>query len=96
MNVTDGKLRVGVRKDEKVASDWLIIDNFKLYYYGDNSSKTPDADPTGINELRLDQAARVEFFNVKGEKLNAAQKGINIMKMTQKDGTVVVKKVAID
>lgn len=96
VNVTDGKLRVGVRKDEKVASDWLIIDNFKLYYYGDNSSKTPDADPTGINELRLDQAARVEFFNVKGEKLNAAQKGINIMKMTQKDGTVVVKKVAID
>ena len=96
VNVTDGKLRVGVRKDEKVASDWLIIENFKLYYYGDNSSKTPDADPTGINELRLDQAARVEFFNVKGEKLNAAQKGINIMKMTQKDGTVVVKKVAID
>lgn len=96
VNVTDGKLRVGVRKDEKVASDWLIIDNFKLYYYGDNSSKTPDADPTGINDLRLDQAARVEFFNVKGEKLNAAQKGINIMKMTQKDGTVVVKKVAID
>lgn len=96
VNVTDGKLRVGVRKDEKVTSDWLIIDNFKLYYFGDNSSKNPDADPTGINDVRLDQAARVEFFNIKGEKLNAAQKGINIMKMTQKDGTVVVKKVTLD
>ena len=39
----DGKLRIGVKKDVTIDTDWAIFDNFKLIYFGANSSKTPDA-----------------------------------------------------
>ena len=32
--VTDGTLEIGVKKTGSVANDWVIIDNFKLTYYG--------------------------------------------------------------
>ena len=37
----DGKLRIGVKKDVTISTDWAIFDNFKLVYYGANSSKEP-------------------------------------------------------
>ncbi|MBQ7683955.1 MAG: hypothetical protein IJT48_05655, partial [Bacteroidaceae bacterium] len=32
--VTDGTLRIGIRKDSDVQDDWLCFDNFNLTYYG--------------------------------------------------------------
>ncbi|MBR1666639.1 MAG: hypothetical protein IJ693_00005 [Bacteroidaceae bacterium] len=37
----DGKLRIGVRKDVTISGDWSIFDDFKLEYFGTNSSKKP-------------------------------------------------------
>ena len=34
VTVIGGNLRIGVKKTEGVADDWLLIDNFKLTYYG--------------------------------------------------------------
>ena len=32
--VSDGTLRIGVRKDSDIGDDWLVFDNFELTYYG--------------------------------------------------------------
>ena len=34
VKVTDGKLRIGVKKDVEVTKDWTIFDNIRLTYYG--------------------------------------------------------------
>lgn len=34
VEVTDGTLRIGVKKDVLIGSDWTIFDNFELTYYG--------------------------------------------------------------
>lgn len=40
--VTDGKLRIGVKKSEAVTSDWTIFDNFVVTYYGIDMSEMID------------------------------------------------------
>ena len=32
--VTDGTLRIGIKKDVYISGDWAIFDNFELYYMG--------------------------------------------------------------
>ena len=34
VEVTDGTLRIGVKKDVLIGSDWTMFDNFELTYYG--------------------------------------------------------------
>ena len=34
VEVTDGTLRIGVKKDVLIGADWTIFDNFELTYYG--------------------------------------------------------------
>lgn len=36
--VSDGTLKIGVKKTEKVDADWACFDNFRLTYYGPNVS----------------------------------------------------------
>ena len=70
------------------------MDNFQLFYYGKDSEKTPDADPSGI--VATEQKARVlrtEFFTIGGMRTLAPQQGIVIMRQTLENGNVVVKKV---
>ena len=94
--MTDGKLRIGLRKDTKVQYDWLIVDNFELYYYGENSSKEPSGDPVGIENISDSSKAQlVEFYNVNGTRMTSLTKGLNIIKMTAADGKVTVKKVVV-
>lgn len=48
VEVTDGALHVGVRKDVASANDWACFDNFELYYYGLNR---PQPKPEGISSI---------------------------------------------
>ena len=41
--VTDGTVRVGLRKTEAQTDDWAIFDNVKLYYYGIDLDAIKDA-----------------------------------------------------
>ncbi len=93
VKVTDKTLRIGLRKDTKVSSDWLIIDNFKLIYFGENSDKKP----TVIDSVddTASKVAKVEYFSVNGVRNATLVKGINIMKTTMADGKVVVNKVVV-
>ena len=54
--VTDGTLRIGIRKETGEEGDWVIFDNFRLTYYGTEAPagitpSTLDAHPTIIYDL---------------------------------------------
>jgi hypothetical protein len=89
----DEKLTIGLKKETKIDTDWTLWTNWQLFYFGKNSSKTPDT--TGINEVSPAKAVKTEFFNLNGARINKAQKGIVIMKQTMSDGRVTVKKVNV-
>lgn len=92
----DGTARIGLKKQEETNTDqsWCIWDNWKLTYYGPNSTKTPTE--TGIKEL-VDNGnvVKTEFFNVNGARINKSEKGIIIVKETLSNGTVKVKKITV-
>jgi hypothetical protein len=97
VKVTNGKLRLGIKQTAIRTSnaDWVIMDNFKLLYYGENSAKQADPNYLGI-DLVADEAApvvRTEFFTLNGVRTLAPQKGVSIMRQTLSNGNVVVKKM---
>lgn len=100
VKVTDGKLTIGVRQIDKVDNDWVILDTWKLTYFGENSAKTPSEDVrTGI-EIISDNSASVavvktEYFSINGAKQAGLTKGLNIVKQTLENGTVKVSKVIV-
>ena len=60
----------------KVSSaSWFKADNFRLRYFGTNSTQTP----TAVEEVATDASASA-IFNVAGVRQNALKKGINIVK----------------
>ena len=34
VHVTDGQLRIGIRKNTTIRRDWVMFDNWSLTYYG--------------------------------------------------------------
>jgi hypothetical protein len=89
----DGKLRIGLVKTAKRTNDWTCFDNWELWYFGTESTKSADNDPSGIEDVNTENIYRVEIFTLDGRKASAAQKGILIQKMTSADGRVIVKKI---
>ncbi len=84
----DGILEIGAR-NVGGGTVWAMIDNVKLTYYGTNSTKVPT---TGIANLAENTNAKVTaIYNLSGTKVNALQKGINLVKYS--NGSV--KKVYI-
>lgn len=96
VKVENGKLRIGVKKPGTYApNDWMIMDNFRLYYYGENSAIDPNGDAEGIDEAQLAKTVRLEIYSVNGNRLQSLQKGLNIVKQTLSDGTVKVNKILV-
>ena len=91
--VVDNKLRIGIRKDETASADWIVMDNFRLFYHGANSSLEPTGDPSSINEAAGTLRFTVEYFTLDGRKATGLEKGILIQKMTLENGTVMMKKI---
>ena len=76
----DGKLRIGVKKDGNVGSDWFICDNFRLYYIG-TAGPDPAID-SAIKGVEIDNntiVAAKGIYNLAGQKLAAPVKGFNII-----------------
>lgn len=68
-------VELGIRKDAAIGNDWVIMDDFELYYLGKEA-------PTAIDEVAGAEEGQgaVEYYSVNGVKLNAPQQGINIVK----------------
>ena len=70
-----GNVELGIRKDATIGNDWIIMDDFELYYLGKEA-------PTAIDSVadNAAQGAAVEYYSVSGAKQNGLQQGINIVK----------------
>lgn len=88
-------LRIGLLKTTLLANDWTIFDNWKLTYFGKNSTKEATGDNvTAIRTLDAEgETVKVEFFTLDGRRAGAAQKGLIIVKQTLDNGSVIVKKI---
>lgn len=88
-----GNLSIGVKENVSIGQNWVILDDFELWYYGANSAKQPAGDPSGISSVANGDIVRSEYFNINGMRTIAPQKGIVIVRQTLSDGNVVVKKM---
>ncbi|MBR3091889.1 MAG: hypothetical protein IKG99_02575 [Bacteroidaceae bacterium] len=94
----DQKLRIGVKRDavaDVPAGNWCIVDDFKLTCFGTDSKQTPSGDASGVESIATAEPVSVQYFTVGGARANAAQKGVNIVKKVNADGTVTVSKVLV-
>ena len=91
----DGKLRIGVKKQARIESEWTIWTNWQLTYYGANSTLVADGDASGINETRGAAVVKAEYFTIGGAQVSKPGKGVAIVKQTLSDGTVKIQKVII-
>lgn len=89
----DGNLRVGIKRENTDAAHWAVWDDFRLFYYGENSSKEVSGNALTVENITMGQPVKVDFFTLDGRKINGVQKGIVIQKLTLDNGTVVVRKV---
>ena len=71
-------LRIGFRKNTSVSGDWVIFDDFQLFYLGGDLDKKPEI-PESINELAANKAKSAAIYNVAGQRVNTLQKGLNIV-----------------
>ena len=58
VTVTDGTLRIGVKKSTEVTNDWTVFDNFKLLYYGEPSQTT-----LGTPTWSIDDGSYIQSYN---------------------------------
>ncbi|MCR5820262.1 MAG: metallophosphoesterase [Bacteroidaceae bacterium] len=73
VEVTDGKLRLGIRKTAEVANDWTIFDHFRLKYYKNN-------DPSSlVSPKAMDNEDITSFYDLTGRRLSSpSRKGVII------------------
>lgn len=68
-----GQLYFGVEKYDNVNEDWVVLDNFRLKYWG---ADEPDAIKT-VEDTAIKETKAV--YNIQGQKLQKAVKGVNIV-----------------
>ena len=86
-------LRIGVKKNVEKTNSWVVVDDFRLFYYGTDSKQELSGNPLTIENVTVAQPVKVEFFTLDGRKTTGMQKGIFIQKMTLDNGTIVVRKI---
>ena len=69
-------LRIGFRKNTAVEGDWVIFDDFQLFYLGGDLDKKPD---TAVREILVNNGKSAAIYNLAGQRINALQKGLNIV-----------------
>ena len=81
-----GTLRIGIKHENSNGGDWIIMDDFRLFFYGD--------DNTGVETvMNIGKPVKVQYFTLDGRQVSAAGKGLLIRKTTMDNGTVVVRKI---
>jgi len=70
-------LRIGFRKDTAVSGDWIIFDDFQLFYLGGNIDEKPILD--AIENVEFTRNNSKAIYNLAGQRVKSLQKGINII-----------------
>ena len=71
-------LRIGFRKETGVTGDWVMFDDFQLFYLGGDLDAKPEL-PEAINELVANKTKSSAIYNLAGQRINTLQKGLNIV-----------------
>ena len=95
---------LGVQKTDTLVNDWVLIDDFLLYYLGDGEANRPegldDVDISdGISDNVADEKSIVvgtAWYNLNGMRISRpTQRGIYIREDKMSDGTKRTLKVLI-
>ena len=70
-------LRLGFRKNTSVTGDWVIFDDFQLFYLGGDLDEQPIED--AINDIQINKTKATTIYNLAGQRVNTLQKGLNIV-----------------
>ncbi len=103
----DGELRIGIRKDNLINSDWTCIDTWKLEFYGTVTKITSISFTNTTKELALGETAQLEYTilpeNATYKKLDWVSSDENIVSVNQKGvvtalatGSVTITATATD
>lgn len=86
--VKDNKIEIGFYADGK-ANAWCHIDDMKLLL-----TKSTDNQPDGISVVHVaGRANTVDYFLVNGQHTDRMHRGLNIVRQTDENGQVTVRKV---
>lgn len=102
-HVKEGEtVRLGIQKTDTLVNDWVLIDDFHLYYLGDGEANRPegldDVDISdGISDNVADEKSTVvgtAWYNLNGMRISRpTQRGIYIREDRMSDGTKKVQKI---
>lgn len=73
--VTRTDLMILVQKNREKANDWVVLDNFRLTYWG---TQKPSEEQQGIQENTIVRPATGKIYNLQGQQVKNAQKGLFI------------------
>ena len=92
-------MTIGVRKTATIPNDWVIFDNFRLYYCGDGDANKPDGFEDSVEGVIAGGVATVvssEWYTLNGVRVNEPkQRGIYIRQDLMSDGLKKVVKVMV-
>ena len=66
-----GQIKFGIRKTDSIKEDWVIYDDFQLFYLGSDPA-------TGVAGVNVEGAMQ-PIYNLAGQRVNSLNKGINIV-----------------
>ena len=75
VEITHSDLMILVQKMGQKANDWVVLDNFRLTYYG---TEKPTEEQQGIKENAIERPATGKLYNLQGQQVKNAQKGLFI------------------
>ena len=75
VEVTGNDLLILVMKDREEPKDWVVLDNFRLTYYG---AVKPTEEQLGVKDIVEAINATGKIYNLQGVQVKAGQKGLFI------------------
>ena len=75
VETTSSDLTILITKYEYQPRDWVVLDNFRLTYFG---TEKPSEDQQGIKETAIERPATGKLYNLQGQQVKNAQKGLFI------------------
>ncbi|MCR4959737.1 MAG: hypothetical protein K6B13_14220 [Prevotella sp.] len=77
VQVTTGELMILVQKFREKAQDWVVVDNFRLTYYG---TEKPSEELQGIADVNRETIADNRYYDLQGRRVSSSlNKGLYIL-----------------
>ncbi len=77
VQVTTGALMILVQKFRERAQDWVVVDNFRLTYYG---TEKPSEELQGIADVNHETIADNRYYDLQGRRVSSSlNKGLYIL-----------------